>query len=298
MKSSSALTAGDKRLGYLLLLPSLVILCAVIVYPMLYSLVLSLHSLNISNPSRGRVFVGLANYRQAILSGEWWGALLRTLYFVAADLFIGIPLGLGIALLLNKERKLKGIIFAIILFPYVLAPIVNSLIWKLIYDPNYGLLNGLLLQLGIIKEYIPWLSRPSLAIVMLIVANLWQGTPFAIVLFLAGLKSIPREEYEAAAIDGSSGLVSFRFITLPHLQPIIYMNVVMKTILTFKFFDLVYSLTSGGPAGSTTVVSMLIYRESFEYLKFGNAAAMSYALLAIVLVLVVFYSRMFKEEEA
>jgi multiple sugar transport system permease protein len=298
MKSSSALTAGDKRLGYLLLLPSLVILCAVIVYPMLYSLVLSLHSLNISNPSRGRVFVGLANYRQALLSGEWWGALLRTLYFVAADLFIGIPLGLGIALLLNKERKLKGIIFAIILFPYVLAPIVNSLIWKLIYDPNYGLLNGLLLQLGIIKEYIPWLSRPSLAIVMLIVANLWQGTPFAIVLFLAGLKSIPREEYEAAAIDGSSGLVSFRFITLPHLQPIIYMNVVMKTILTFKFFDLVYSLTSGGPAGSTTVVSMLIYRESFEYLKFGNAAAMSYALLAIVLVLVVFYSRMFKEEEA
>jgi len=221
---------------------------------------------------------------------------VRTFCFVAADLVIGIPLGLGIALLLDKERKLRGVIFAVILFPYVLAPIVNSLIWKLIYEPNYGLLNGLLFQLGIIDKYIPWLSRPMLAIGMLIVANLWQGTPFAIVLFLAGIKSIPREEYEAASMDGASAIASFRFITLPHLLPIVYMNIVMKTILTFKLFDLVYALTGGGPGGSTTVVGILIYQESFEEMKFGTASAISYILLLLVLGLVFFYSRVFREE--
>jgi len=261
------------------------------------SLWLSFQNLNISNPARGREYVGFQNYLEVLHSNDWWLSLVRTLYFVAADLLIGIPAGLGIALLLNKERKGKSVILAIILVPYVLAPIVNSLIWKLIYDPNYGFLNGFLMQVGLIKNYIQWLSSPTLAIVMLIIANLWQGTPFAIVLFLAGLKSIPKEEYEAAAIDGASKSVSFKYITIPHLQPIIYMNVVMKTILTFKLFDIIYSLTGGGPGGSTTVVSMLIYRESFEYMKFGQGAAMSYLLLVLVIIFVIIYSQMFKEEE-
>jgi ABC-type sugar transport system permease subunit len=297
-KKTRTLAAQDKRLGIILLLPAIIILCAVIVYPMAHSLWLSTQNLNVSNPARGREYVGFQNYLEVLHSSDWWLSLLRTLYFVGADLLIGIPLGLSIALLLNKERKGKGIILAIILFPYVLAPIVNSLIWKLIYDPNYGFLNGFLTQLGIIKDYIPWLARPTLALVMLIIANLWQGTPFAIVLFLAGLKSIPKEEYEAAAIDGASRITSFQYITIPHLKPIIYMNVVMKTILTFKLFDIVYSLTGGGPGGSTTVVSMLIYRESFEYMKFGQGAAMSYLLLFFVLILVIVYSRMFKGEES
>lgn len=297
-KKSISLIAKDRRLGFFLLLPTIIILCVVIVYPIGYSLSLSFQNLNISNPSRGRQFVGFQNYIDVLRSQEWWLSLLRIFYFVASDLLIGISLGLGIALLLNKERRGKGVMLAIIVFPYVLAPIVNSLIWKLIYDPNYGFLNGLLLQLGIIKSYIPWLARPTLAVVMLIIANLWQGTPFAIVLFLAGLKSIPKEEYEAAAIDGASKTASFRYITIPHLKPIIYMNVVMKTILTFKMFDLIYALTGGGPGGSTTVVSMLIYRESFEYMKFGKGAAMSFLLLILVLLMVIAYTKMFKEEEA
>jgi ABC-type sugar transport system permease subunit len=296
MSTSIPLAVKDRRLGYLLLAPTILILAAVVVYPLVYSLLLSFHNLNIDNPARGTVFTGLSNYIEVFVSQDWWQALVRTFYFVAADLLIGIPLGMGIALLLNRDLRLRGIVFAVILFPYVLAPIVNSLIWKLIYDPNYGLLNGLLLRFGLIKEYIPWLSNPTLSIVMLIIANLWQGTPFSVVLFLTGLKSIPQEEYEAAAIDGASRFASFRFITFPHLLPIVYMNVVMKTILTFKLFDIIYSLTGGGPAGSTQVVNMLIYKESFEYMKFGVAAAMSYILLILVLGLVVVYSRIFREE--
>ena len=297
MKQALTLRAQDRRLGFYLLLPSIIILFAIIVYPIGYSLWLSFHNLNINNQAKGQQFVGLQNYIDVLKSSDWWMSILRILYFVAADLIVGISLGLAIALLLNKERKGKGIVLAIVVFPYILAPIVNSLIWKLIYDPNYGLLNGLLTQLGIIKDYVAWLSSPKLAMVMLIIANLWQGTPFSIVLFLAGLKSIPKEEYEAAAIDGASSLVSFLYITIPHLMPIIYMNVVMKTIATFKVFDIIYSLTGGGPGGSTTVVGMLIYKESFEYMKFGQGAAMSFLLLIIVLCFVIIYSRMFKEEE-
>jgi ABC-type sugar transport system permease subunit len=297
MSTPSSLIAQDRKLGWLLLLPSLIVMLAVILWPLIYSFFLSFQNLNISNPDRGREFVGWDNYVRVISSKPWWKSWLRTIYFVLADLLIGIPLGLGIAVLLNRDFKLKGVIFAIILFPYVLAPIVNSLIWKLIYDPNYGFLNGILLQLGLIKEYIPWLSKPSLAIVMLIIANLWQGTPFAIILFLAGLKAIPKEEYEAASVDGASGFTSFWYITLPHLKPILYMNFVMKTILTFKLFDIVYSLTGGGPGGSTEVVGMMIYRESFEFMRFGVASAMSYLLLFLVVVLVIFYSWAFKEEK-
>ena len=286
-----------RRMGFVLLTPSIVILFVLILGPLTYTFLLSFQELNISNPAKGQEFVGLQHFRDIIAEPLWWTSLAHTVYFVAADLLIGIPMGLTAALMLNRRVVAKGVVFAVVLFPYVLAPVVNSLIWKLIYDPNYGSLNGLLFQFGIIDEYVQWLANPRLSMVMLIVANLWQGTPFAIVLFLAGLKTIPLEEYEAASIDGATTVQQFRFITIPHLKPIIYMNVVMKTILTFKIFDLIYTLTGGGPAGSTEVVSMLIYKESFEHVKFGRASAMSFSLLLIVTLLVIAYSRMFREAE-
>ena len=137
MKQALTLRAQDRRLGFYLLLPSIIILFAIIVYPIGYSLWLSFHNLNINNPAKGQQFVGLQNYIDVLKSSDWWMSILRILYFVAADLIVGISLGLAIALLLNKERKGKGIVLAIVVFPYILAPIVNSLIWKLIYDPNY-----------------------------------------------------------------------------------------------------------------------------------------------------------------
>ena len=294
MHRQLSLKEKDKRLGYILIAPTIVILALVVVYPLLYALYISFFNLNVAIPWKGKVFVGLENYINVIEDPSWWWAVLRTLYFVIADITVGMTLGLGVALLLNRKFPLKSVVFAIILFPYVLPPIVNALMWKLTYDSDYGFLNGLLYQFGIIKEYIPWLSEPKSAIVMLIIANLWQGTPFAVVLFLAGLKSIPLELYEAAKIDGSSRWQSFVYITLPLLKPIIYVLVVMKTILTFKIFDLVYALTGGGPANATQVVSMKIYNESFSFLKFGRASAMAYVLLGIVTCFAIFYQKLFE----
>ncbi len=286
----------DKRLGYILIIPTFLILGIVVVYPLLYALYISFFNLNISIPWKGKIFVGFSNYLYVIKDPTWWAAVLRTLYFVIADITVGITLGLGVALLLNRELPLKSIIFAIILFPYVLPPIVNALMWKLTYDSDYGFLNGILYQLGLIKDYIPWLSNTKTAIIMLIIANLWQGTPFAIILFLAGLKSIPLELYEASKIDGASAWSAFLYITLPLLRPIIYVLVVMKTILTFRIFDLIYALTGGGPANSTQVVSMKIYNESFDFLKFGRASAMAYILLIIVVLFSLFYQRIFENK--
>lgn len=297
MHLSSTLKAKDRRLGYILIAPTLIILFLVVIYPLLYSFYISFHNMNVAIPWKGKIFVGFANYINVIQDISWWKAILRTLYFVIADILVGVILGLIIALLLNKKLIIKSLIFAIVLFPYVLPPIVNALMWKLIYDSNYGLLNGMLYQFGFINDYIAWLSKANLAIIMLIIANLWQGTPFAVILFLSGLKSIPLELYEAARIDGSSSWQSFKYITLPLLKPIIYILVVMKTILTFKIFDLIYALTGGGPANTTQVVSMKIYNESFNFLKFGRASAMSYILLGVVTCFVIIYMKLFEEKK-
>jgi len=262
MHLSSTLKAKDRRLGYILIAPTLIILFLVVIYPLLYSFYISFHNMNVAIPWKGKIFVGFANYINVIQDISWWKAILRTLYFVIADILVGVILGLMIALLLNKKLIIKSLIFAIVLFPYVLPPIVNALMWKLIYDSNYGLLNGMLYQFGFINDYIAWLSKANLAIIMLIIANLWQGTPFAVILFLSGLKSIPLELYEAARIDGSSSWQSFKYITLPLLKPIIYILVVMKTILTFKIFDLIYALTGGGSYMLLQVGDLLILPRS------------------------------------
>ncbi len=287
-----------KTLGYLLILPSAVIIIVVLVYPILYSGYLSFFETFVGPGTLVLTPVGLKNYIETIKNPQWWWAFGRTAYFVLYDILVGMSLGLGIALLLNKEFRLRGIARALVLFPYVLPSIVKALMWKWIYNSDYGFLNGLLFQLGLIKDYIPWLSSPTLAIHMVILANIWEGTPFAIIMYLAALQTIPKELYEASEVDGATPWQMFTKITFPLIKPMTFILIVIKTVATFKIFDLVYALTAGGPGGSTQVVGYLMYSTVFDSLQFGKGAAMSYILLAIILVLVFIYSRLFQMEEA
>jgi len=287
-----------KTLGYLLILPSAVIIIVVLVYPILYSGYLSFFETFVGPGTLVLTPVGLKNYIETIKNPQWWWAFGRTAYFVLYDILVGMSLGLGIALLLNKEFRLRGIARALVLFPYVLPSIVKALMWKWIYNSDYGFLNGLLFQLGLIKDYIPWLSSPTLAIHMVILANIWEGTPFAIIMYLAALQTIPKELYEASEVDGATPWQMFMKITFPLIKPMTFILIVIKTVATFKIFDLVYALTAGGPGGSTQVVGYLMYSTVFDSLQFGKGAAMSYILLAIILVLVFIYSRLFQMEEA
>jgi len=286
-----------KTLGYLLILPSAVIIIVVLVYPILYSGYLSFFETFVGPGTLVLTPVGLKNYIETIKNPQWWWAFGRTAYFVLYDILVGMSLGLGIALLLNKEFRLRGIARALVLFPYVLPSIVKALMWKWIYNSDYGFLNGLLFQLGLIKDYIPWLSSPTLAIHMVILANIWEGTPFPIIMSLAALQTIPKELYEASEVDGATPWQMFTKITFPLIKPMTFILIVIKTVATFKIFDLVYALTAGGPGGSTQVVGYLMYSTVFDSLQFGKGAAMSYILLAIILVLVFIYSRLFQMEE-
>jgi ABC-type sugar transport system permease subunit len=280
-----------------LILPSAVIIIVVLVYPILYSGYLSFFETFVGPGTLVLTPVGLKNYIETIKNPQWWWAFGRTAYFVLYDILVGMSLGLGIALLLNKEFRLRGIARALVLFPYVLPSIVKALMWKWIYNSDYGFLNGLLFQLGLIKDYIPWLSSPTLAIHMVILANIWEGTPFAIIMYLAALQTIPKELYEASEVDGATPWQMFTKITFPLIKPMTFILIVIKTVATFKIFDLVYALTAGGPGGSTQVVGYLMYSTVFDSLQFGKGAAMSYILLAIILVLVFIYSRLFQMEE-
>lgn len=288
---------NKKTLGYLLILPSAIIIAMVLLYPILYSVYLSFFE---TLPGPGTLIltpVGLKNYMETIKSPEWWLALGRSAYLVLYDIVVGMSLGLGIALLLNKEFRLRGIARALVLFPYVLPSIVKALMWRWIYNADYGFLNGFLFQLGIIRNYIPWLSDPKLAIHMIILANIWEGTPFAIIMYLAALQTIPKELYEAAGVDGATPWQMFTKITLPLIRSITFILIVIKTVATFKVFELVYALTAGGPGDSTQVVGYLIYSTTFASFKFGKGAAMSFILLIIVLALVLIYFKLFQSEE-
>ena len=285
-----------KQIGILLCLPSFIIIFFVLGYPLGYSIYISFLKMNIASSLRGPEFVGLTNYVKALYDIKLWAAIGRTAYITVWDVLVGTGLGLFMALLLNTMLKGRGILRAIVLFPFILPPVVNGLIWKWVYNPNYGFLNGFLYQIGIIRNYQSWLSQPWTALHMIILANLWQGTAFAYILYLGGLQSIPLQLYDAAKIDGASRYQTLMRITLPLLLLITLVIVVLKTILTFKLFDLIYVLTGGGPANSTQVITYYIYKKSFDFLEFGGAAALSYILTILLLVFVYVYYKLLQKE--
>jgi len=285
-----------RQLGLLLCLPAFIMIVGVVGYPLGYSIYITFHNMNFAKAGVGPEFVGLKNYVRVFERADFWKAFLRSSLFVVYDLFVGMPLGLAIAILLNQRFRFRGVARATILLPYVLSGTVLGLIWKWIYNPNHGALNALLLQLGLISEYVAWLAEPTRALQMVILVNLWQGTPWAIIMYLAGLQSIPAELYDAAKVDGASGWQTVFKVILPLLTPITLAMLVLKTVWTFQVFDIVWVLTRGGPASATQVVSYYIYYLSFFQLKFGYAAAMSYVLLGIVLVLVMIYYRLMRRE--
>lgn len=280
-----------RRLGYLIVLPSILILVAILALPLFYAFYLSFFNVKFVRGKLNLSFTGFSNYLDILSDKTWWRSFLNTTYFVVVDITFGIALGFLSALALNRKLKMKPVLISIVLLPYVLPPIVHALIWKWAYNADYGFINQTLINLGVIDKNIYWLTDPKWVLPALLVANLWQGTAFATIIYLGGMKSIPDEIYEAAKIDGASKLKSVLHITIPLLKPFTQLLLVMKTILTFKLFELVYAVTGGGPAGMTRVVSYEIYRNAFEAYKFGRASAMSYVLLGIVSVIVIVYRK-------
>jgi ABC-type sugar transport system permease subunit len=292
-KANSSLFEREGVLAFTLLIPSMLVILGVLIFPLITSLGLSFTDLKLTKPKSG-VFIGLGNYFDAIMDPIFWASIQRTLIFAVSTVLIETCMGVAIALLLNQKFVGRGFVRGLVILPWALPYVVNGIMWKWIFDANYGAFNAALTQLGIIEKYHIWLGDPSTAMILVIFANIWKETPVAIILVLAALQSIPADLYEAAAIDGAKRVKIFTHITLPLLKPIIISLIIIKTIWALKEFDLIYIITKGGPANGTNMFSYYIYQNTFQFLNFGYGSALAYMLTILTIGLSAIYMRSLK----
>lgn len=280
------------RVAPLFLVPALFVLALLLAYPVLYSIWLSLTDASLSAGQLNTPFSGLDNYRRLIGDKSVSAALLNTLYFTVVEVVGVVVLGLLTALLLNHPLASWSGFRVLLLLPWAIAPVANAVLWKWIYHSNYGILNSLLLQLGLIDHNVTWLGDPFRALNMVLLVDIWKSTPFIAILLLAALQNIPKSLYRAARVDGASTFETFRFITLPSLKIAIAIAVILQTIWSLRVFDLIFVLTKGGPADGTVVMNFLAYRVTFNFLKFGYGAALANVIFLASLALAIIYVRL------
>jgi ABC-type sugar transport system permease subunit len=277
-----------------LVTPAFLIMAVVTIYPLLSSLYISFVKWNLMRPQDGHPFNGLDNYAYVLADSRFWTSVRITATFAALAVGLEIALGLLIAFMLNREFRGRTIVRMLALLPWAIPSVVNGLMWKWILNPRYGALNGLLLQTNALpsaKDYIVWLGDPALALVMVSLADVWKETPFIMLIVLAALQTIPKDLYEAARVDGAGPTDILFGITLPLIRPTLFVAVALRTIWAFKSFDLIYTLTAGGPSRGTTVIGYYTYMESFVSLNLGRGAAAAYLMTMAVMVLVMIYQR-------
>ena len=278
----------------MLLLPALILLLLVFAYPILRAFWLSLFTQNLGTQLK-LVFSGLDNYGRMVGDGRFWQSMWNTTVFTAGSVFLELILGMGVALVLNQAFRGRGIVRTISLLPWALPTALMGLAWAWIFNDQYGVVNDILRRVGVIDTGISWLGDPTLAMIAVILADVWKTTPFIALLLLAGLQSISGDLYEAHSIDGATAWQSFWKITVPLLMPQIVIALLFRFAQAFGIFDLIQVMTGGGPAGATETVSIYIYGTVMRYLDFGYGAALVVVtfllLVAAVAIAAYFLSR-------
>jgi len=285
--------SSDIRLAYLLVAPTVAVLVALSIYPLIHAVTLSLRvtSGGVSRWSPG-------NFARLFSDQFFLAALGHTLVYAACALTLEFFLGLGLAVLMNNQLRGRGFFRAALLVPMMLPTVVAGVVWRLMLNPNFGAVNGTLKGMGLNTTALTWTSSPRLAMLSVVAVDVWQWTPFMFLILLAGLQAIPQEPYEAALIDGSSAWQTFRHVTLPLLKPAILVALLLRTMDLLRVFDQVFILTEGGPGFATETISLYIYRTAFRFSDFGYAAAMSFVLLIITNIVSAFYIRVLQAREA
>jgi multiple sugar transport system permease protein len=274
----------DERAAAGLLAAVAVVLMAVTAFPILYSLWISFYGLNLRRPNRVP-FVGFDNYARVLGSPQFWDSVGRTAFFSVMAVVAVLILATLIAILLDQDFRFRRILSACLLIPWAIPSVANGLMWKWIYDSNYGALNGLLMQLGFISTGTIWLGDSAKTLPLIANAFIWKEVPLAAILLLVTLKSIPADLYSAARVDGATALKRFRHVTLPALRPGFLLVALYEAMMAVRHFDLFFLLTEGGPGGASDVVAWRIYVETFRNLSFGTGAAMSYILAVATLLM-------------
>jgi multiple sugar transport system permease protein len=277
-------------------LPVLALVALFTLFPFVYAAVNSTRQRILTIPAH-QPFVGLRNYEQVIGSETFDVAVRNTLVFLLLTVPTVTALGLGVALLLNQRVRGFGVLVALVLLPWSIPLVSAGIIWRLLLHGNFGSLNGLLLELGIIDSYVPWLSDAGKAMFSVAVAHVWREFPLPTILFLAGLQTITPEILEAARLDRATAWQRFRYVTLPLLKAPLLIVLVYETMIAISVFDLVYVLTGGGPGTSTTLFSWYAYTSTFKFLNLGHGAALSFLMTAVLILAIALYMRIVRVRE-
>lgn len=297
MRRKLSLSQQDALLGLALILPGMIIILGISLQPILSTLYLSLFE-----TSRGieaqRTFVGFGNYVNLLTDTVFWITIGRTLYFTIVSVGLELLLGLAIAQLIHSHPPGWQFLRTSLIIPWAVPTIVNGTMWRWIYNADYGALNGLLYQLGLIDKYVPWLTQPTTAMNLVILADIWHSVPFIALILQAALATLPTDLEEAAAVDGANALQRFLLIRLPLLRPAILVALVIRTVEAFRVFDIIYVITNGGPAFGTVTISFLTYLESFSFGHVGRGSALSFLISLFTLIMAFIYIRiLYRPEE-
>lgn len=276
-----------RKAGLAFVAPAAVFLAAIVVFPLGHAFWTSLHRVRGLNAT----FIGLRNYARLADDAAFWHSLGVSFAFTASAVALHLSIGLALALVVNELRAARTALRIVFLTPWMVAPAVGATIWLWLLEPQFGVVNYLLRAAGAIAAPVAWLGEPGTALASVVAVDVWRGVPFVMLLMLAGLQTIPVDQYEAASIDGAGAWTRFRFVTWPNLRYLVIVATTLDVINTIRHYDIIGVMTGGGPAGGTEVLPALIYNTAFRGNRLGEAAAIGIALLGIVLVLAVLYVR-------
>lgn len=278
----------DHASAMMLLLPVMAVLMLVAVFPIVYSLYVSLFDMNLTRPHMHR-FAGLGNYWDLFASPGFWRATARTVYFTVISVTAIAVLSVLAALLLNETFRGRSFLMAILLIPWAIPTVANGLMWRWIYNGEFGALNGLLYQLGLIERYMTWLGDPAKAIPLIANAFVWRELPLAVILVLVSMKAANEDHYKAAKVDGANAFQRFIHVTLPAIRPGLMLVFIYESMLAIRHFDLFFLMTQGGPASASHVVAWEIFEDTFRNLNFGSGAALSYIVAIATFAIAYFF---------
>jgi multiple sugar transport system permease protein len=283
--------ARERWLPFLLLAPACALLAGLVAYPLVRALWLSLYDVRLLTLGAGR-FVGLGQYRAAWADPTFWQAALHTLVWVVGVVGLQLGFGLGGALLLNRPFRGRAFWRGVALIPWATSSVLVALMWLWLLDTHLGLINDVLRRVGAIPAAVAWLAGTNTALPAVMIAAIWQGTPFFAVMLLAALQAIPEDLYEAARIDGAGGWAAFRFVTLPLLRPTILITTMLRTMWTANYMDLIFVMTGGGPGVASLTLPLHAYFLAYKRLDLGAGAAVAVQLAIVLAGAIVIYMRL------
>ncbi|PEI06079.1 ABC transporter permease [Pantoea agglomerans] len=284
-----SLRQREQRQAWVLLAPMLLVMLLLTAWPLLRTIWLSFTDAALIGSGETPAWIGLENYLYALSDPDFRASVWRTLYFTLVSVTFEGIIGVLVALLLNQKFVGRNVLRVLVILPWALPTIVNAMMWRLNFNPDYGSINALLSQLGIIDGYRSWLGSPDAALNAVMFADIWKNYPLVTLLVLAALQSIPEDLFEAARLDGASAWRRFRAITFPAIVAPLGVALVLRTIDAFKIFDIIYVMTRGGPVDSTKTLSFFVYQESFSYLRAGSGAAYAILMTLMCALLITLY---------